>query len=209
MFTKQQYDPSSPDYVFVPINKEESLQAANNLVKTLPTGNSLTLDPQKTRYSNLLEGYAKLPPEKASVVTYTYNSLLHGFPVVLSNSPLPAVEVAVDGNNQILSFTYVPQSFSELSSTIYPTITTSEAVQNINNGNARLLYAQTEGAIPLQLSELSQGKLQNVIIEYRMENNQQGEQTLMPYYNFTGTAVDAGGNAVSVTILTPAIQTRN
>lgn len=196
--------PTSDSADFFQATSQQSAQAiANNWVQTNLPGHNLTLVQNEIVY---FAGDLELEESTPSLATYTQFSFaqtIEGFPLRTNNiDGYPLIILVSNNQQQVKKVTYYPLLLEFEYQTTAPSISVETAVKNINaDKDTKIIYAKQRNDDVFSLSQLSQGRLSNAYIEYRVTTDNQ----IIPFYRFSGSFFDPSRTQISAEVVVPAI----
>lgn len=208
---KLSLDAASNTYTLSILNNFSSTQTVN-LDSALTVGqeflnelNLSNISPQKNQVEYLSGEFElqAVPPALAQFVRIPYAAAVDDFPLVQQQLNHLPITLLIDANNNITKATLYPffPTTQEIES--LPTITTDQALKNINHGGGVIVYASSRETADASLNQITGGSLNDVVVEYRSETD---GNTAIPYYRFSGTLEDANGKQFQASIITPAVK---
>ncbi len=142
-------------------------------------------------------------PDLARMAIITFDHTFDGIPVVTNFVGNESARAVVSDEYEVLSIKFNPLEITTTQRVNYPTYSVEQAMKRINDNNAFVANAVNLDFGRVDLSEVSQATLKGAQLEYFA--NSFGEQELVPYYRFWGTATNKRGQNFDIEILTPAI----
>lgn len=196
--------PASASATFLQANTQNNAEAiANNWVQTYLSGHNLTVVENETKYFTGDLELVDSTPSLATFTQYSFAQTIDGFPLrtnALDGYPL--IILVSNNQHQVKKVTYYPSLLEFEFQTTTPSISIDEAVKNINaDKNTKIIYASQRNDDIFSLAQLSQGRLTNAYIEYRVTTDNQ----IIPFYRFLGSFYDPSRIRISAELVVPAI----
>lgn len=184
-----------------------ALKIAQELVDTIYGVGVLTPVQSDIEFLGAEEGshYDKVSITDAVVMKVPFGPQVGIYPVYLGQTLYHPITVWVNGKNTIQKANINLE---------YPTITTTtslksipytQALKNIEEGNASIITTRYDQAGYPSLQTITTGTIRSGKIEYRVDAE---TETVVPYYQFTGSLTNNQNQTFEATIITPAIQTK-
>ncbi len=186
------------------INKDEALNFTQIFLKKYFPANQLKLLTDTITYYKADYDNSVTTVDKADWVLLSYTYQIDGYPIFYQNQREYPFSFIIDADNNIQKFSFFPffAQFTPISK--QDTISVAQAIKNINAGQGSLVSFQSNDSTATDISQIKSANLAYVTIEYRVDPK---TSITYPFFSFSGDAVDAQGRSVSVSIITPAIQT--
>ncbi len=190
------------------VNETIAATTAKQLVTDLGLAERYTLDPLKTQRMNILKG--ELEPEEdpslpPTQVEFQFSQKINDYEVQLNGQTENYLKITVNANQAVIRITFPIQS-TQIKEAITTTevLPISQAVEALKMGNGSILNAVGEELVPFDITQISQGTLTAVTLEYRIDT---AKEIAYPAYRFTGTLINTSGHKYNVQLITPAIAT--
>lgn len=183
------------------VNLEAAKGVASDFVKTYFPSSDLKLLESKVSYSSDDHG-RQTEPENALYVTLPFSYQIDGYEVNVGAASLKPLSITVNGEGEIQKVAFFPQTSQLEATDVKGTLTISEALKNINFGNASITRAFQEDFQAFNIRAIKSAQLETVTLEYRLD---EALRLAYPFYHFYGTATDDQGVRFTIEILTPAI----
>lgn len=188
------------------IIKDEAIKTCSNFyskynvdLKLVPQKNSVTYIGKGSGFEqNKVEEkdayYAQIP------LTYEVN----GYPVFYENSKEYPFFCKVDNNYNLERVVFKNFFYNfDLTEQLAP-ITIEQAVNNIKNGTASIINAESQIAYIIDLNWIDEADLYSVEIDYRYDSVL---KIVYPFYKFKARLTNSSGINIQAEIITPAIAT--
>jgi len=193
----QNHPPKSKNF----INLNQALQASRPLVKNLF---SSKLEPELTKV-RYLTGTADLHETQANLAHYisiSFSYRINQYPLLVGQDNYYPLTLLINADQTLQKLTFKPMLFNMKKLDQKPSLSVSQAVNNINHGLASIIATQNKQTFNLSLTNITQARLTKVVIEYR--SDQKG--IALPYYHFSGEAKNEKAVNFKVDIITPALK---
>lgn len=141
-------------------------------------------------------------PTKAHMAFFPFSYALSGYPVVMGASNLLPVGITVDQNNQLTKVVFTPALLRISPVGKKSTLSLSQAVKNINNGQASITSAFQTEFKEIKLASITEGTLSSATLQYRLDPE---HKLVYPFYIFKGTVKNDQNVELEVQISTPAV----
>jgi hypothetical protein len=148
--------------------------------------------------------YAEASPSDANLISIPLYDSVMNYPLYYSHNLYPPLTVVLDTSGTVQRLVAYTEYVSFTPERQFPTISYTQALAQINRGNASIATAWFEGRLDDSMSEVVGGTLRSIALEYRMDPS---TQRTLPYYRFTGILVNKSGNPFDAEVITPAVQT--
>lgn len=174
------------------------------LDKFLPQYQVTSLPNQTEYFEGQYGDPAQTTSDKAQIIKVVFGYAIDQYPVFYKSSSDNFVEIFVDANGEIrkASFSTLDISLKEIDSK--PALSPQVALQLVNQTNqAAIINTGYETPVELDLNTITSGKFDSVVIEYRVDPEQ---NLAYPFYRFNGFVTDSESQSLSAEIITPAIE---
>jgi hypothetical protein len=186
------------------IEKQNSIEVANSFINKYFSSLELSLIEDDIGYfSGSFEPF-QVPPEEAQTIKLYYGYKIQDYPVFYRKFSFHPFTITINSSLEIQKAEFQTFFAKFISQTSSKAITLERAVENINNNQASIIYAEQINPGQLSLEDIQSGKLTEVSIEYRVD------EILMlayPFYRFKGTLINNEDIEIEAEIITPAIET--
>jgi len=184
------------------IDQLASLTVAKKIIDDLGF-NDLNINHKNVTY---LEGAGDLHPtdnaQNAKYILVPFSYQVDGFPVWFGQDNYDPVSVMIDNQLSLQKLTFKPNQLSFHSTGTLPTLSIDQAVNNINHDIASVIFVKNKVDLEIDLTKLTKVTLNKVAVEYRIDE----KKVAIPYYRFSGLAVNDKGQKFEVEIITPAVK---
>lgn len=158
------------------------------------------IENQVSTFDGLEGGGDQSPQNQFSLVPYSL--IVDGYPLYYRSSNVVPFHVTVSRTGQIVKFDLRPQLLKVSQLNKVTPITLDQALSQIRNGVGTVVDAGKDSFGPLKLNSLSQVELETLSVEYRLD---EANRKLVPFYRFSGTALNSLKEKIRVEVITPAV----
>jgi len=148
------------------------------------------------------EQISTITADKALFANLPLSYVIDGYPVTVSANNLYPLIVTVNSANQVTKATFVPAQLQMTSLGKKPTLTVTQALANINKGQAAVTSVFQENFQPIDLTSITSAAMTSVKVQYRVDA---ASNLIYPFYIFDGTGTNAQNTALNLEISTPAV----
>lgn len=195
---------TTPTTIPTSINISEALNLADKTIATLFPNQKLQAISQSIQPYIVWEHPHPEPATaaEANAVEISYGYQFGPYSVLYGKDYTYPVTIIITGDGKVGKITSQPfvVEFKETKS--YSTLTLSEALQAIENGDGSILYQSYRGSGTPSLATVVSGQFTSVTIEYRVDDS---SKNVIPYYRLTGTLTNNENIDFEAEVITPAI----
>jgi len=179
-------------------------KAATDFVKRIFPDGRFKLEADNITYLVGNQEFESGDSSNYDYIKFEFTETVNGYPLRSYNTPVAPIGILVGQKNQVVKFTYYPQSVSyDPDSAVSQSLYSHDEITHLLKKKAfKVVEVDAYPAIPLTASELVRLNVETVSLEYRFEG-----QELKPSLFVLGTAVSENGTTARVLIILPATKT--
>ncbi|MGD9129671.1 MAG: hypothetical protein PVJ09_04255 [Candidatus Woesebacteria bacterium] len=186
------------------LNKEQAISTASTLLNNFFPNLGLVALEKEISFFKAGFHLEESSEADAEIMEIPFTYKLNGIPVFYAHSEDFPFKVMLNSNYQIQKLTFQPFFVNLTISAKAKSISIDQAIENINQNKASIVFAYYEGHGSLSLEEIASGMLTQVSLEYRIDDEL---KIAYPFYRFKGTLINNKGDELRAELITPAVQT--
>lgn len=199
------YRETSSNQAMGQINAQAALNAAQNFLREYLPDHNLEVVVNETQYLSADDSHLSITTsDEASIISFTFSNQLQSIPILVDKIIDRPVTILVNSQNEIIRMQIRPQYISLSPRRSFETISVYQAVENINNGYASVIFAESTLGYTSSLNFITSANLSSATLEYRLDET---TGTIAPYYRFSGELTNDQNQTFAAEIITPAIVT--
>jgi hypothetical protein len=147
--------------------------------------------------------FEEAPIETATHIRIPFGLSYYDTPVLLDFSRGFPMTIVLDADGEMTALVARPFTAEFEASSQHSTLSTQEAIQEIQRGNASIVDSYSEQTITPKLESVVRGEFISAALEYRIDTS---TNLLIPYYHFKGTLVNIDNDIFTADVITPAVR---
>lgn len=185
-----------------PIDQDQAMQAAQDFLKNNLTQFNLTV--VKDAMQNLTGEihYQETTADHAQLLLIPFAYQIDNYPVFYQHQEGYPIEIIVTNQYQVQKLIFQPLFLNFTVIDQLDSIPIEEAIKNINQNIASIIYTEQQYHGDLAIEEISSGELASVSLEYRYD---EASSLVYPFYRFKGQIINKAGQKIIAEIITPAV----
>ena len=184
---------------------DEAIRKCTDFYRQYNLDINLSAQKKDIIYLNNDQDHGEVTLENATALQIPFIHQVGEYSLMYQNENNPPFVCRVDNNYQVIKLTF-KEKFHQFEPTLeLNTISLEEAINNIKDGKASIIYATTGQPERLDLSWIETADLTDFEIEYRFDET---TKIAYPFFKFEATITNSSGVTMQAIIITPAVNTQ-
>ncbi len=184
---------------------DEAIRKCTDFYRQYNLDINLSAQKKDIIYLNNDQDHGEVTLENATALQIPFIHQVGEYSLMYQNENNPPFVCRVDNNYQVIKLTF-KEKFHQFEPTLeLNTISLEEAINNIKDGKASIIYATTGQPERLDLSWIETADLTDFEIEYSFDET---TKIAYPFFKFEATITNSSGVTMQAIIITPAVNTQ-